>query len=220
MGSYLSLEDFNDFYGYFNEENQIKMIFSRDKKINDILSFIFYIFSFFFNFMNYIFCIFSFFFNFIFRIANYIIENLFIKCGRKKIITRNNNIEPYLERYYLFFKNRPTWFPFNIFLHKFIASDDADLHDHPWDFFTLILYGGYYEYVEEEIEDKKIIKKYWRHPGFFQFVKCNHKHRVELNPNNPICWTLFIAGRKKKSWGFYIGDKFYNNEKYYSLKNK
>jgi len=39
------------------------------------------------------------------------------RLGRKRIITDRLNNEPYLERYYLFLKERK-WFPFNIFLHK------------------------------------------------------------------------------------------------------
>src|SRR5687767_11882279 len=30
-------------------------------------------------------------------------------------------------------------------LHKIVRDDYDDLHDHPWDFWSLILAGGYYE---------------------------------------------------------------------------
>jgi hypothetical protein len=52
------------------------------------------------------------------------------------------NDEPYLERYYLFLKDRKR-FPFNVFLHKFLKSDPDDVHDHPWPYATIILKGGY-----------------------------------------------------------------------------
>lgn len=33
---------------------------------------------------------------------------------------------------------------YKVFLHHFYRSDsDAALHDHPWDFTSLILFGGY-----------------------------------------------------------------------------
>ena len=49
---------------------------------------------------------------------------------RHRIINDRIDMEPYLERYYLFLKDRED-FPFNIFLHKFIKSDPYELHDHP-----------------------------------------------------------------------------------------
>ena len=61
--------------------------------------------------------------------------------GRHRIIYDRLSNEPYLERYYLLFKDRK-WFPFNIFIHKILKSDLDDLHDHPWPYFTLILKGG------------------------------------------------------------------------------
>ena len=53
------------------------------------------------------------------------------KLGRKRIIMDRVNNDPYLERYYLFLKDRKR-FPFNIFLHKFLKGDPDDVHDHPW----------------------------------------------------------------------------------------
>jgi hypothetical protein len=58
--------------------------------------------------------------------------------GRKRIVMDRVNNEPYLERYYVFLKDREN-FPFNIFLHKFLKSDPDDVHDHPWNYRTLIL---------------------------------------------------------------------------------
>ena len=40
------------------------------------------------------------------------------RMGRKRIVMDRQSDEPYLERYYLFLKDRDR-FPFNVFLHKF-----------------------------------------------------------------------------------------------------
>ncbi len=61
------------------------------------------------------------------------------KLGRKRVIMDRVHDEPYLERYYLFLKERDN-FPFNIFLHKFLKGDPDDVHDHPWGYCQL---GGY-----------------------------------------------------------------------------
>lgn len=47
----------------------------------------------------------------------------------------------YLRRFYVWEKR---WCPFRIFIHKIARSDDdPDPHDHPWNFLSLILKGGY-----------------------------------------------------------------------------
>ena len=77
--------------------------------------------------------------------------------GRKRIVYDRIDNEPYLERYYLFLKDRGEHFPFNIFLHKFLKSDIDDLHDHPWPYATLILRGGYWEWRPQfDADGKKI----------------------------------------------------------------
>ena len=76
------------------------------------------------------------------------------RFGRHRVIMDRQSDEPYLERYYVFLKDR-TWFPFNIFVHKFLKSDRDHLHDHPWPYFTLILKGGYYEWVPYYDKDNK-----------------------------------------------------------------
>ena len=74
------------------------------------------------------------------------IKELFKRWGRHRVIMDRVNGEPYLERYYVFLKDRNR-FPFNIFVHKFLKSDPDDVHDHPWPYFTIILKGGYYEWT-------------------------------------------------------------------------
>ena len=67
---------------------------------------------------------------------------------RKRVIMDRTENEPYLERYYVLFKERVT-FPYNVFLHKFLKSDPDEVHDHPWNYATLILKGGYWEWIPQ-----------------------------------------------------------------------
>lgn len=78
-----------------------------------------------------------------------IFKKIMTYFNRFRIINDRIDKEPYLERYYLFLKNRKT-FPFNIFLHKFLKSDPDDLHDHPWSFISIPIYPGYWEYLENK----------------------------------------------------------------------
>jgi len=86
-------------------------------------------------------------------------DNYMNLVGRKRIITErsatNENGDDYLIRYYIFLKGSSDGttrkFPFNIFIHKFLKSDDPIYHDHPWAYATLILSGGYKEHIPKKI---------------------------------------------------------------------
>ena len=136
------------------------------------------------------------------------------RFGRKRIIYDRIHNEPYLERYYLFLKERQR-FPFNIFLHKFLKGDPDDVHDHPWPYFTLILRGGYYEWIPQfNSEGKKTCEiRKWRGPGHFRFCSANSFHRIELHPGI-TAWTLFMPGPQKREWGFWVKNKWIHNEQY------
>ena len=122
--------------------------------------------------------------------------------GRRRIVMDRVNNEPYLERYYLFLKDRQR-FPFNVFLHKFLKSDPDDVHDHPWPYATVILKGGYWEWIPQfnsAGEKCNEIAK-WRGPGHFRICSANSYHRIELDPSVE-CWTLFMPGPQTRDWGF------------------
>jgi len=123
--------------------------------------------------------------------------------------------ELYLTRYYLFLKKR-TYFPFNIFLHRFHKSDDATPHDHPWPYATIILWGGYYEWIPffNEMGELTCEVQKWRGPGHFRFCSAESYHRIELKPGK-TCWTLFIPGKKRRDWGFLVNDEWIQHEQYF-----
>lgn len=105
---------------------------------------------------------------------------------KKKIITRKDK-KPYLIRYSIF-----TCRFFAIKIHNLLISDDDCLHDHPWDFMTFILKGGYVEHTPQGSKLYSRFSLLYRHLHYI--------HRLEIH--QPV-WTLVITFRKKKSWGFY-----------------
>lgn len=173
------------------------------------------------------------------------IANWLEKKGRKRVILDRESKDPYLERYYLFLKDREN-FPFNLFLHSFKKSDPTDLHDHPWGYATLVLKGGYWEWIpqyeiisgytndygkyqplEVPITTKNIIgeRKKWRGPGHFRICRAESFHRIELDPNVKECWTLFIPFMRKREWGFLTHKKWKHqvwiqNENYIAKKRR
>ena len=101
--------------------------------------------------------------------------------------------KPFMIRYYLLFRKRPKWFPFNILLHKILKSDLGDLHDHYWSYITIILKGGYWETNENGT--------FWRGPGYIGFRRASDRHSLSI-PKGKATWTLLLAGPNKGSKRF------------------
>lgn len=149
------------------------------------------------------------------NIKTYVI-NVFKYFDRHRVIYRDDNV-PYLERYYIFLRERNN-FPFNIFIHKFLESDTDDIHDHPWDFFTIILWGGYWEYTKSDNYEKdKSLEKKWHGPLSFRYCKAEMFHKIIIDKKKS-CWTLFIPFKQRKDWGFIKDGKWVNNLIYNSKK--
>jgi hypothetical protein len=88
---------------------------------------------------------------------------------------------------------------FGLYLHRFHRGDrDLELHSHPWRWaVSWILVGGYRE--ERRIGNVVVIRDY---PAWsWNFLESDDYHRVDLLEGE--CWTLFFAGPKAKSWGFW-----------------
>jgi len=112
---------------------------------------------------------------------------------------------PYMLRYYLVPRN-----PYlNVYLHKFLRSDDdRALHDHPWWFLSVMLKGGYWEHRKGKAK--------WRESPSVAIRKADTAHRVELDyeyiyddyhrnlgSREKPYWTLIFTGPKIREWGFY-----------------
>jgi hypothetical protein len=97
----------------------------------------------------------------------------------------------------------------------FLKGDPDDVHDHPWPYATLILKGGYYEWLPQfDSTGNKIAEMcVWRGPGSFRVCRANSYHRIELDPS-VTAWTLFMPGPKKRDWGFLVNNKWIQHEQY------
>ena len=93
----------------------------------------------------------------------------------------------------------------NIYLHKFLRSDDdRALHDHPWAWASLLLRGSY---VEHTIAGGGIHRRHVRAPGSLKVASPCAAHRVELwdldGTGPKPCWTLFFTTPILREWGFH-----------------
>jgi hypothetical protein len=79
-------------------------------------------------------------------------------------------------------------------IHEILRSDnDRHLHDHPWDYTTIILRGGY---IEHHTDGSTL----WCPEGTVLNRRAEDAHKLEL-PHGPVI-TLFIMGPKRQGWGF------------------
>jgi hypothetical protein len=147
-------------------------------------------------------------------------SKIMARLGRHRVIMDRQNDEPYLERYYIFLRDR-TWFPFNVFIHKFLKSDPTDVHDHPWPYATLILRGGYWEWVPvfNNLGQQISEVRYWRGAGHFRICKAKSYHRIELEPD-VTAWTMFMPGPQYRNWGFLVNNRWVAHDQYLEAKHE
>lgn len=102
----------------------------------------------------------------------------------------------------------PTWwgrllqrFGIAMRVHIIHRSDqDREFHDHPWNFLTIILRGGYWEH---QPDDSGWVATFWRPAGSILFRHAADWHRLTINPGEQAV-TLFITFRKRQMWGFLV----------------
>lgn len=95
---------------------------------------------------------------------------------------------------YLIWENRF----FNLYLHKIYEPDkDPFIHNHPWNFFGIILSGSYTE-ERDPIFNKNILKK--RNPFSILMGGVGYFHKIKTI-HEPVT-TLFFTGKKRYPWGY------------------
>lgn len=80
--------------------------------------------------------------------------------------------------------------------HEILESDAADLHDHPWDFVSVILSGRYVETTPDGEAEFG--------PGSVLVRRAEQLHRLTL-PAGPV-WSFVTMGPARRRWGFRTGD--------------
>lgn len=110
--------------------------------------------------------------------------------------------DPMLHRWRLI---QTPWF--GVYVH-FIYREDLDPvpHDHPWQFWSLILRGSYEEYYRDDPRDRAGDVIRWHARGSVHHFPLQAAHRItEVTPGTT---TLCIVGRKLRVWGFYEGKRW------------
>lgn len=95
---------------------------------------------------------------------------------------------------------------FSIMLHWIVMADpEPDLHDHPVDFLSVMLRGGYDEYVPSKGAVSGIVCRTWPRWSWHS-MRATDRHRiVKVQPNT---LTLVFAGPVVRAWGFWTPEGF------------
>lgn len=123
---------------------------------------------------------------------------------------------PYMRRWWVIPRNRR----FNIYLHNIVRSDDdRALHDHPWWNVSIVLRGGYWEFVPVDIEKPAgaTIGRF-RGPGSIVFRRATAAHRLAIGAG-ATCWSLFITGPNVRDWGFWCPQGWKHWQKFVDMTN-
>jgi hypothetical protein len=97
-----------------------------------------------------------------------------------------------------------------LYLHKILKEDeDEHPHDHPWNFFSLILKGGYVESVNHLFHHRK--------PGSISYKKAEEYHKVLRLFSTT--YSLALVFGKKRTWGYRVGDGWVDFKTYRNNKN-
>ena len=93
---------------------------------------------------------------------------------------------------------------FGIFIHAIIGPDpDPDPHDHPWNFWSLILCGGYIEHYYIK-QDGRVLSRRWPRWSLRKMAAEGVAHKITSVKKNT--WTLVLVGRRQRDWGFWTSD--------------
>lgn len=103
-------------------------------------------------------------------------------------------------------------------LHHILRSDrDRDMHDHPVDFWTLLLTGGYVEWLPADHPESRVKLLAEPTPGLpaphavghrrqrfsWRYVQAETAHRLQLF--EPV-WTLLWCWPPRRDWGFHTAE--------------
>lgn len=109
-------------------------------------------------------------------------------------------------------------------VHHIVRSDaDRELHDHPFDFTSFIVKGGYWEILPSGGVSPQLSAqiggehRVWRRPRSIVRRKAEDLHRIELRAKKPFdilqpgvrkgegetsAWTIVWRGSYRREWGF------------------
>lgn len=106
---------------------------------------------------------------------------------------------------------------FSIFVHGIYKHDeDQHMHDHPWNFYSLILKGAYSEKFKSKDGSKQEDSVRVALTGAYR--KAEDYHKI-THLHSKAVYTLVFAGKRRREWGYDVNGKWMENGEYRTRKN-
>jgi hypothetical protein len=88
---------------------------------------------------------------------------------------------------------------FGIYLHRFDGPDPrTTLHDHPWNFTSLVLRGGY---IQRRLDPHTRLVDEASRIRWINRLRAHDAHAIVRLLRVPT-WTLMLVGRRVRLWGY------------------
>jgi hypothetical protein len=87
-----------------------------------------------------------------------------------------------------------------LYVHWIYEADfDRDPHDHPWNFWSFVLRGGYVEHIYDS-PDAFAQPKWWRRFSLHK-MPSSAAHQIRSVVKDTV--TFVVTGRRTRTWGFW-----------------
>lgn len=157
--------------------------------------------------------------------AIYVAARVIDVCGKPKGHLLDSLGDPYMYRWHIVRRGTRLGKLLQFFtgygevrLHAIHHEDhDRDLHNHPTDYLTVILRGGYVEEVRIDWYGYAAYKHvYWRQPGDIVSAAKARFHRIARLLDGPSYSMFFLKSGNEGDWGFYVDGEYVPRKEYFA----
>lgn len=94
---------------------------------------------------------------------------------------------------------------FGVYVHRFDNPDVRTFHDHPWNFVSVVVRGGYVEASPHggapavslaQVPDHRLLRA-----GSINRKRATDLHYIADLVRKPT-WTLILVGKRQRTWGY------------------
>ncbi len=86
-----------------------------------------------------------------------------------------------------------------VYVHRFTGPDPrATLHDHPWNFLSIIVRGGY---VERRLDPETMEVDEAHKVRWLNRIRASEAHSIMRLLRVPT-WSVMLVGRRLRTWGY------------------
>lgn len=102
---------------------------------------------------------------------------------------------------------------FSIYFHGiYKADEDEHLHNHPWNYTSICVWGSFFELSENSVS---LIT-----PFNISRQKSSRFHKIWKLKSKSVYTLFFVSNRIEGDWGYLVDGKFVDHKTYRKLKNE